>query len=236
MYFSSCVTTLMANVLWPRWPQGHTQHTASSVHNLDNDDLLNYRPISHLSFLSKLFERVVKDCLTHHLLSHGLLNTCQSVYTGHLSTESTLLSVDNHVLIKSIWKSLRCLLQYHGPLHNSCSPKFYVRSDSYDCTKHYLNQLWIASGICKLGNLFTMLCLLYCHAIVTWLTAWCDWLRCSSRLSSWILFSKERSTWHYATLRPPPSGLSTRHTARMLELQWYQCRAVHPSQPSPSSG
>ena len=53
----------------------------------------NYRPISHLSFLSKLTERVVKLRLTHHLSSNDLLNSFQSAYTKHHSTESTLLSV-----------------------------------------------------------------------------------------------------------------------------------------------
>jgi len=30
-------------------------------YNLDKEDLSNYRPISHISFLSKLAERVVKN-------------------------------------------------------------------------------------------------------------------------------------------------------------------------------
>ena len=41
-------------------------------------DLSNYRPISHLSFLSKLTERLVKLRLTHHLSSNDLLNSFQS--------------------------------------------------------------------------------------------------------------------------------------------------------------
>ena len=67
-------------------------------HNLDKEDLSNYRPISHLSFLSKLTERVVKQRLTHHLSSNHLLNSFQSAYTPHHSTESTLLSVHDHII------------------------------------------------------------------------------------------------------------------------------------------
>ena len=36
---------------------------------LDKDQLSNYRPISNLSLLSKIIERVVKSRLTHHLSS-----------------------------------------------------------------------------------------------------------------------------------------------------------------------
>ena len=67
-------------------------------YNLDKEDLSNYRPISHLSFLSKLTERVVKQRLTHHLSSNGLLNSFQSAYTKHHSTESTLLAVHDHII------------------------------------------------------------------------------------------------------------------------------------------
>jgi len=67
-------------------------------YNLDKEDLSNYRPISHLSFLSKLTERVVKDRLTLHLSNNNLLNLFQSAYTKHHSTESTLLSVHDHII------------------------------------------------------------------------------------------------------------------------------------------
>jgi len=72
--------------------------------NLDKDDLGNYRPISHLSFMSKLIERVVKLRLAEYLSTNNLLNSFQSAYIKHHSTETTLLSVHDHV-IKTINKS-----------------------------------------------------------------------------------------------------------------------------------
>ena len=66
--------------------------------NLDKENFSNYRTIFHFSFLSKLTERVVKQGLTHYLLSNRLLNTFQSAYTKHHSTESTLLSVHDHII------------------------------------------------------------------------------------------------------------------------------------------
>ncbi len=67
-------------------------------YNLNKEDMSNYRPISHLSFLSKLIERVVKQRLTHHLSANDLLNSFQSAYTKHHSTESTLLAVHDHII------------------------------------------------------------------------------------------------------------------------------------------
>ena len=66
--------------------------------NLDKEELGSYRPISNLSFLSKLTERIVKTRLTNHLSSNGLLNAFQSAYTKFHSTESTLLAVNDHII------------------------------------------------------------------------------------------------------------------------------------------
>ena len=40
----------------------------------------------------------MKQRLTHHLSSNSLLNSFQSAYTKHHSTESTLLSVHDHII------------------------------------------------------------------------------------------------------------------------------------------
>ena len=66
--------------------------------NLNKEELGNYRPISNLSFLSKLTERIVKTRLTNHLSSNALLNSFQSAYTKFHSTESTLLAVNDHII------------------------------------------------------------------------------------------------------------------------------------------
>jgi len=60
--------------------------TLLKKYNLDKEDLSNYRPISHLSFLSKLTERVVKNRSTSHLSTNNLLNSYQSAHTKHHST------------------------------------------------------------------------------------------------------------------------------------------------------
>ena len=66
--------------------------------NLDKESLANYRPTSHLTFLSKLTERAVKCRLTEYLSKNNLLNSHQSAYIKSHSTESTLLSVHDHII------------------------------------------------------------------------------------------------------------------------------------------
>ena len=57
--------------------------------SLDKENLANYRPISHLCYLSKVIGRIVKTRLTEHLSNNNLLNPFQSAYIKGHSTEST---------------------------------------------------------------------------------------------------------------------------------------------------
>ena len=77
--------------------------------SLDPDNLSNYRPISNLSYLSKLTERIVKQRLKVHLSENSLFNIFQSAYTKFHSTETALLSLYDHLIRATARQHVTCL-------------------------------------------------------------------------------------------------------------------------------
>ena len=63
--------------------------------SLDRNVLKNYRPVSNLSFISKILERIVFNQITDHLIKNNLIETFQSAYKSGHSTETALLRVVN---------------------------------------------------------------------------------------------------------------------------------------------
>ena len=68
----------------------------------------NLRPISNLSFLSKLVERVAANKLTIYMNQHDLGEPLQSAYTAFHSTETALLTIQNDILSHLMTKRLYC--------------------------------------------------------------------------------------------------------------------------------
>jgi len=65
---------------------------------LDADNPKNYRPVSTLSLLSKLLERIVQRQLQAYLNNNDLMPTQQSAYRQHDSTETAVTKVYNDLL------------------------------------------------------------------------------------------------------------------------------------------
>ena len=66
---------------------------ALKKYNLDPDALKNYRPVSNLTFLSKLIEKAALKQLNVHLDYHGLYNSYQSAYRSNHSCETAMVKI-----------------------------------------------------------------------------------------------------------------------------------------------
>ena len=66
--------------------------------DLDPEVLKNYRPVSNLSFLSKVLERVVAARLTNYMTINQLHEPMQSAYRACHSTETALVRVQSDIL------------------------------------------------------------------------------------------------------------------------------------------
>ena len=67
--------------------------------NLDSDVLSNYRPISNLSFLSKVLEKCVHIQLTEYITNSQLFAKYQSGYRKGHSTDTAVLKIQNDTLL-----------------------------------------------------------------------------------------------------------------------------------------
>ena len=65
---------------------------------LDSDILKKNRPVSNLTFISKVIEKVVSGRLNEHLIKNSMFDPLQSAYKDKHYTETALIKVQNDIL------------------------------------------------------------------------------------------------------------------------------------------
>ena len=66
---------------------------------MDCNILNNYRPVSNLTFLSKVIEKAVAFHLNKYLINKNLNESLQSAYKSGHSTETALVRVKNDIMM-----------------------------------------------------------------------------------------------------------------------------------------
>ena len=61
---------------------------------MDKNILKNYRPVSNISYISKIMEKLVCSEINEHLDLNNLMEDFQSAYRQRHSTETALLRVN----------------------------------------------------------------------------------------------------------------------------------------------
>jgi len=96
------IVTIMANMSFARgvFPDGHKHAIVTPLlkkPGLDSFDQKSYRPISNLTFLSKLVERLSISRLNQHISTNSLLSVHQSAYRSNHSTETAVAAIFNNI-------------------------------------------------------------------------------------------------------------------------------------------
>ena len=104
------VNCLLREGLVPEWFKKAVVTPLIKKASLPVEDLKNYCPVSGLSFISKLVERVVDKQLVDHIHRYGLDNSYQSAYKSGHSTETALLSIKNDIHLSLYWGEATALV------------------------------------------------------------------------------------------------------------------------------
>ena len=143
-------------------PQFKTAHITPVIKKpgLDQNVLKNYRPISNLSFISKLLEIVFLIQLQEHLQNNNLVELHQSAYRKGHSVETAVLSVMDCLLSKADEKlvSLVALLDLsaafdtldHSILTERLDATFGVRGIVLDWFDSYVSERFQSVSVNKL--------------------------------------------------------------------------------------
>ena len=110
--------------------------------SLPKNELTNCKPVSNLSFISKILEKIVANRLQTHIQNNHLSNPLQSAYRKHHFTESALLKVLNDIIM-SIDKgevTALILLDLSAAFDSIELPLYLIQPYGTPCLCQYVNK------------------------------------------------------------------------------------------------
>ena len=137
--------------------------------SLDPADLKSYRPISNISFISKLIERIAVNRFNVYANSFQLLLVHQSAYRQSHSTETAVTVVHNDMVCATDAGQVSALVLLdlsaasdtvdHSILMDVLSPHFGVNNHVYDWFHSYLSsRTQIFSTPADTSNVVALMC------------------------------------------------------------------------------
>ena len=95
---SSIVNLSLSEVCFPTHFKSAVVSPLLKKPTLNRDDMKNYRPVSNLSFLFNILEKVMASRLNSHIITSHTSHNFQSAYRKFHSTETALLKIHNDIL------------------------------------------------------------------------------------------------------------------------------------------
>jgi len=187
---------------------------------MDKEELSNYRSISNLSIISKIIEHVVKSHLMDHLTSNSLLNSHQSVYCKHHSTETALLYLHDHLVSAIRTHKVHVGFRVHVKIASrivsyvSCLCLLDL-SAAFDTTDHILILVWYPWLCFQLVQIISVILLLPCQMWNRPVFLVHILLRCPPRLCPWsftLRYVYHSSQYSHFLSFPKPSSLCRRYS------------------------
>ena len=97
-HFLELIKDVLETGVFPQSEKNGIIYPILKSHDLDLENLANYRPITNISYIAKLIETGMYEQLSEYALDNGLIPSCQSAYRSDHSTETALTRVYSDII------------------------------------------------------------------------------------------------------------------------------------------